>query len=428
MFKKMLLGALLRQKGKLIMVALTVALGVSLATAMLNVMFDVGDKVNRELKTYGANLNVVPRGASLVGELYNIEDSDNITADRPEKFLNEADLDKIKMIFWAYNIVDFAPYLKATVIAGGSEVTLVGTWFDRHLVLPTGDEVDTGMLRLKSWWEINGRPGDDNIINGAMVGGRLAERLNVRPGDSFSITTPAGEKELVALSVFDSGGDEDEQAFVPLALTQEIRNLPGLVQNVEISALTTPENELARRAAQDPNSLSRSEWDAWYCTAYISSIAYQIEEVIPDARVKAVLQVADSEGAILQKTQMLMLLLTFLILACSVLAISNLVTANVMERGSEIGLMKALGAGSLFITMLMLSEVLITAMAGGILGYLLGLSFAQIIGHSVFGSGVEIKGVVIPLVVIVVFIITMLGSIPAVRYLLSLKPSQVLKG
>ena len=50
MFWQMVKGALLRQKGRFLLIALTVALGVSLATAMLNVAFDVGDKVNQELK------------------------------------------------------------------------------------------------------------------------------------------------------------------------------------------------------------------------------------------------------------------------------------------------------------------------------------------------------------------------------------------
>ena len=50
MFWQMVKGALIRQRNRFALIALTVALGVSLATAMLNVMFDVGDKVNQELK------------------------------------------------------------------------------------------------------------------------------------------------------------------------------------------------------------------------------------------------------------------------------------------------------------------------------------------------------------------------------------------
>lgn len=429
MFLKMIMGAFTRQKGKLLLIAFTVALGVSLATAMLNVMFDIGDKVNQELKTYGANLVVVPRGAALLSELYDV-DGGRADAAAPDKFIAESELHKIKMIFWAYNIVDFAPFLETRAQVNGTEVILLGTWFNKHLVLPTGDEADVGIKGLKSWWDINGKTGDDADLYGVMVGEALAARLHLQPGDKFSATAPGGSKtvDLTVRSVFHSGGPEDSQIVAPLALAQNLANRPGQVERVEVSALTTPENDLARRAAQDPGSLSRMEWDTWYCTAYISSIAYQLEEILPNTRAKAVLQVAQSEGSILQKTQMLMVFLTILILLCSALAISNLVTANVMERSAEIGLLKALGATNFSVSALVLTEILLTALAGGIFGYALGYGFAQVIGHTVFGSAIAAKVLVIPLAALLVLIIALAGSLPALRLLLRLRPTEVLHG
>ena len=91
MFLRMLKNALFRQKKKGVMIALTMTLGVSLATAMLNVVMDVQDKINQELKTYGANINVLPKGAALLGDLYGIEQGDGVV----DKFLSEKDLGKI---------------------------------------------------------------------------------------------------------------------------------------------------------------------------------------------------------------------------------------------------------------------------------------------------------------------------------------------
>jgi putative ABC transport system permease protein len=429
----MLKGALFRRQGKLLMIAFAVGLGVSLATAMLNVMFDVGDKVNQELKTYGANLNVVPRGASLMDELYSVEGGEGDGAAPSAsagEYIAEADLYKIKMIFWAYNIVDFAPYLETRVRIGELETSLVGTWFDRHLKLPTGDEVDTGMTRLKTWWDIEGQPGDDGDLTGVLIGEALAARLGLGVGDDFKIEAPgaAPSASVTIRGIFHSGGEEDEQIFGTLQLSQDLSNRPGRVQRVEVSALTTPENDLARRAAQDPGSLSRMEWDTWYCTAYISSIAYQIEVIHPRTPGKPIRQVAESEGRIQAKTQLLMLLLTVLAMACSALAISNLVTANVMERSAEIGLLKALGATNGAISRLLLTEILIAAFLGGIGGYFAGLGFAQVIGQSVFGSAIAVKGLVVPLAALLVFVVTALGSLPAIRMLLLLRPTEVLHG
>ena len=66
MFWQMVKGALIRQRKRFFLIALTAALGVSLAAAMLNVMFDIGEKVNQELKAYGANITVTPKTASVL--------------------------------------------------------------------------------------------------------------------------------------------------------------------------------------------------------------------------------------------------------------------------------------------------------------------------------------------------------------------------
>ena len=422
----MVFRALGRQKKKMLMIAFTIALGSSLATAMLNVMFDVGDKVNQELKTYGANIRVVPQSASLLTEEFGFDD--NIS-----QFLKEDELGKIKTIFWAFNIVDFAPYFESSAyLKDGEKVSVSGTWFKKHLELPTGETLDTGMTAMKTWWSVQGSWLDDGDDTGAMVGSAFSKRNGISVGDTISLFRKAEGKQRgqtwIVKGIFDSGSDEDEKVYITIKSAQKLFEKTGLVTSIEVSALTTPDNDLARRAAQDPSSLNRNDWDTWYCTAYVSSICYQIQEVISNSCAKAVRQVAESEGAILNKTQLLMLLITILSLIGSALGISNLVTASVMERAQEIGLLKAIGAHDAPISILVLTEILITAILGGIIGYFAGLGFAQIIGQSVFDSAINIKATVIPLVAILIFVVTMAGSVPSIKLLLSLKPAEVLHG
>lgn len=428
MFWRMVRGALVRQGRKMFLVAVTVALGVSLATAMLNVMLDVGDKVNRELKAYGANITVTPRSASVLGEIYGLDTAPGAMG----QYLQEEELGKLKTIFWANNIVDFAPSLETRVALGpaGTNAVLVGTWFNRHLSLPTGETVDTGIQQLKSWWSVDGNWADDTNVNTAMVGAILADKLGVKAGDTVEFVLPGSDKRetVTVRGIFSAGGPEDEELFVPLPLVQNLLNLPGKVAKVEVSAMTTPENELARRAAHDPKSLSLKEWETWYCTSYVSAISYQIEEVISGSRAKPVRQVAESEGNILEKTQLLMLLITVLSLAGSSLGISNLLTAGIMERSREIGLLKALGATNGAVIGLTLSEIMLTGLAGGIVGYFLGLGFAQIIGETVFGTAIALNVMVIPWVIAAVGAVILAGSLPAIRMLLSLRPAAVLHG
>jgi putative ABC transport system permease protein len=427
MFMRMLIGAISRQKARSLTIALAMALGASLATSMLNVMLDVGDKVNQELKAYGANLTVVPKGASIMNDLYGVAGADR----EGEKYLAEEELPKLKTIFWAFNIVDYTPYLDISASITGPKGTfdapVSGVWFDKRFDAPTGEAVETGVIRMKSWWRLDGNwPAED--ASQCVVGANLASKLGVKAGDTLEAAAQKKSETITVSGVFHSGGDEDDALFAPLAAVQRIAGKPGLVSRIEVSALTTPENELARRAAQNPNSLSRHEWDTWYCTAYISSIAYQIEEVVTDARAKPMLSVAEGEGAILEKTQLLMLLLTVLCLACSALAISNLVTASVMERSTEIGLLEAVGASNLDVSVLILAEALVTTLTGGAVGYLAGRIFAQIIGRSVFGSPINSNALVPPIVAILVTVVTIVGSLPAIRLLLSMKPAETLHG
>ena len=430
MLFRMIKGVLVRQWSKMLLIAFTIALGASLATSMINVMLDVGDKVSQELKTYGANIVVKPRDASLMADLYDVEDeSGSLSA----AYLPEEEVGRIKTIFWTYNIVDFAPFLDATVtLPSGTAATVQGTWFNHHLDLPTGESVDAGVASMRSWWDVTDGAWIDeqtpDAENSVMVGTELAARENLKAGDSLKLSGPAGEREVTVAGVYDAGGDEDEQIYAPLSLVQALTGREGKVASIEVSALTTPDNDLAKRAAQNPKALSQRDYDTWYCTAYVSAICYQITEVIPGSVASAVRQVADSEGAILDKTQLLMILITILSLIGSALGISNLVTASVMERSQEIGLLKAIGAHDGAITGAFMTEILITALVGGVAGYFMGFGFAQLIGQGVFSSSIEMKPLVIPIVAVLIALVTVAGSMPAIRMVLRLDPAEVLHG
>ena len=426
MFWKMIGGALFRQKSKMLMIAFTIALGAALSSAMLNTMLGVGDKVNQELKTYGANITVMHKEASLLTSIYGADTNKSAV----RHFLREDELPKIKTIFWAYNIVDFAPFLtvNATDEHSGSAVKVIGTWFNKQLDLSTGQSISTGMGRMRTWWEVNGEWPRDTDGGVCMAGSLFAGRNALKAGDKITLEAAGGKKVFTIAAVFNSGSAEDENVYVPLKDAQELYGRTNIVESIEVSALTTPDNDLARKAARNPLSLTIKEKEVWYCTAYVSSICYQIQEVLTDSVAKAVRQVSESEGAILNKTALLMLLITILSLIASALGISNLVSASVMERRTEIGLQKAIGAANYSVALLILTQIMITGVFGGTAGYFAGLGITQIIGQTVFSSAIPVTPMVIPIVVINIFLITLIGSLPALRYLLKLNPTEVLHG
>ena len=258
---------------------------------------------------------------------------------------------------------------------------------------------------------------------------KLADALGLKPGDTVSYRTKDGaERTLKITGVVTGGGAEDDALTVNLALAQELLGAAGKIDKIEVSAVTTPENDLARKAAENPERLSQKEREIWYCTAYVSSIAFQIEEAIPGSSAQPVRQIAESEGKILEKTQMLMLLITGLSLLSAALGVSNLVSANIMERSREFGLMKALGATDLSVVLMVLAEIFIAGALGGFFGYFGGLALAQAIGQTVFGSSIANNLVVIPIVGGLMALMLLIGSLPAIRMLLSLQPASVLHG
>src|ERR1700730_2599580 len=83
------------------LIVAAIAMGSAVATAMLGVMLDIGDKVNRELRAVGANIVVTSRDASLTGGIGQI----STLKSGPQSYIAEADVIKVKSIFWGLNVL-----------------------------------------------------------------------------------------------------------------------------------------------------------------------------------------------------------------------------------------------------------------------------------------------------------------------------------
>ena len=422
---RLLYRSFTRQLRRRSLIALTVALCASICVAMLGIVLDVGDKLNAELTTYGSNIVVQPKADAVVSNLY---ETDRDAA--PTAHLDESAIPKIKTIFWAYNIVDFAATLKGSVKVSSSggevdDLSVTGTWFNKDLSLPTGETTTAGVTTMRSWWTMEGSwPADD--ADQAVVGSNLAGRLGLSAGDTVTLTTPTGSRTLTVTGVYTSGDSDDDTLYAPLAVVQELTGHIGQVDQVEVKALTTPENDLSRKAAQNPAILSSADWETWYCTAYASSIAYQIEEAIPGAVAKQVRQVAAVEGNVLEKTQTLMILMTALSLVAAVLAVASLTTASLVERTGEFALLKAIGASSASVNRLILAETAVLGLVGTAVGALVGSGLAQLIGRIVFDSSITMRPMVYVLVVALISLVLLVATASSMRSILKIQPATAL--
>src|SRR5581483_6002458 len=378
MFLRMVYESFRRQRRRKLLAGIAITLGVSVATAMIAVATDIGDKINRELRSYGANLVVTPEEDTLDVEIGGV----NLKPASDGAFLSESDLPKIKGTFWRNNIVGFTPVLPVGVEVSDSsrasrKVELVGTWFQKQITYGK-DNFTEGVHLTHPWWKVNGAwPKDDS--GEVLVGERLAERLDVRAGSNLSIN---GTPRTVS-GILSAGGEEDNQLVAPLAVAQQLIGRPGAVRRIYVSALTKPEDALARR---DPKSMSPELYDRWYCSPYVQSIAYQLQETIPHSRAEQIRQVAQNEGTVLSRIKGLMLLVTLAALFASALAVSAAMATAILERRTEVGLMKALGAGNVSVASLFFAEAALLALFGGLVGFVFGSLLARQIGQSIFNS------------------------------------------
>src|SRR5205823_11560941 len=195
--------------------------------------------------------------------------------------------------------------------------------------------------------------------------------------------------------VLSTGAVEDDQIVAPLALTQEISGTPGVVRKIFVSAVTKPEDAFARR---NPDSLSPADRDRWYCSPYPQSIAYQLQEAIPHSRADQIRQVAQNEGNVLSRIKGIILLITLAALLTSGLAVSAAMATAMFERRTEVGLMKALGAGHATVASLFFAEAALLALLGGAVGFFSGNYLAHAIGRSIFNSRIAVQPVLFPIV------------------------------
>lgn len=419
MFARLVYESFRRQKRRKLLAGVAITLGVTVATAMIAVATDIGDKINRELRTIGANLLITPQEDTLDVEIGGV----NLKPPSDGAFLNEADLPKIKGTFWHNNITGFAPMLPVIVSLernGKSEnVTLLGTYFSKQLSYGK-ERFTTGVRSTHPWWKVSGSWPADNSTD-ALVGERLAKQIGAKAGDTLAISG----HELRVSGILSTAGAEDDQMVAPLALAQDILGKPGAVRRVYVSALTKPEDELGRR---DPKSMSGAVYDRWYCSPYPQSIAFQLQEAIPNSHAEQIRQVSQNEGAVLTRIEGLIFLVTLAALFASALAVSAAMATAIFERRAEVGLMKALGAGKLAVASVFFAEATFLAMIGGLVGFAAGGFLAHEIGRSIFNSQISIAPVVFPVILAIAVIVTFAGSAAAIRKAVAMDPVFALRG
>jgi putative ABC transport system permease protein len=426
MFLRIVSDSFTRKPRRKVLTAAALALGMAVATATLTVALDVGDRLAREFRALGANLLVTPASDTLPLEIGGV-DYRPVDAGA---YLPDSDLGKLKTIFWRNNVMGFAPFLDVPVAIASaglqpdSREELIGTWYSHSVPVPDEHPFTTGISATDPWWHVDGRWFSDDSEE-AVAGVALAQRLNLHAGSKLDIKAGGRLSTLTITGIVSTGGREDNAILAPLKIAQDLAGRPGEYRTLLVSALTKPADAFSER---DPSTMTPVEYDRWYCSPYISSISHQIQQQLPGVEVRAIRQVAEGEGRILTRVSGLMWIVTIAALFAAALAVGATSATTVLERRSEIGLMKALGASGRAIGAFFVAEQLFLALVGGVLGYALGIFLARALGIGIFGVAPELRWILLPIVVVLAAVVALLGSLLPLGRASRVDPAPVLRG
>ena len=436
MFARLLLESLRHGTRRKLLAVTAVALGTLGATALTEVMLASGDRLAADLASYGANLELVPGPG--------------------RQTLAVARLPLVRRIFWRNNIVALAPLyplrlrLAAEVppapapTAAAPEVVaeVVGTWFHQALEpgWRTGLPATRPTLRVAGRWPrdetlrpaggaappVTGGGDGDRGGDQAVLGRRLAARLGLGIGGRLRAELGSREAELAVVGVVTSGGEEDDQAFVPLPVVERLAGQPGRFLRAEIFAQTNPENG-NQRNRRDPRRMTAKEYETWYCTAYPSSVAFQLRQALPEAEARVVHGVTAATADVLGKLRGVLLALAAVALVGAAVGVTAAMTATVLEHRLEAGLMVAIGAARRRVVLFFLIEAALLGGVGGLLGGGLGLAAGRLLGAGALGVQVPWKPVLLPFAVLLGLLVAALASAAPVSRALGRYPAALLK-
>ena len=371
MYLRMVTAALKNRKSRVAIALLALVLGIGVISGLLSVYSDITLKMSKELRSYGANLVLVPAQQ---------QEGSTLESAKLNRMLEQVPQEKT---------IGYSPYLYGIVTGNKQRFVAVGVDF-------------SGIQKVSPYWSLDGAwPSENNQI---VVGSALAEKLELKVGQKLNITAEeTGKTEsLQVVGMVTTGSTEDYQVFLELNKAQVLLGKEGQIHTAYLSVMGN--------------------------SAELITLAETISQAEPGIKANPIQQIARSEGVILEKIRTLVYLVVIVILASTLLCVSTTMMAMVMERRREIGLRKALGATNRAIAGEFLGESALLGITGGVLGSLVGWGIAQVIGLSVFKAYITLRPSVLMAVIILSVLVAWVAVIMPVRTAANIEPALVLKG
>jgi putative ABC transport system permease protein len=203
-------------------------------------------------------------------------------------------------------------------------------------------------------------------------------------------------------SILSTGSSEDDDVFLPL---DELQNMTGMTGKISLVQLSIPGE-----------------------TSEIEGSISELSKALPGVDVRPIRQIVYSEGRVLGVIRWFLLSVTALILVIIAICVTATMTAIVLERRKDIGVMKALGASDPQVMRLFLAEGAVLGIVGGCAGFFVGSFWAYGLAHHLFGVDLTVIWWTLPPVCGLATLLALGAALFPVRIVRAIQPAAVLKG
>lgn len=393
MYIKMVLSSLVRRKARMFVALLAVAIGATIMSGLFTIYYDIPRQLGKEFRSYGANFVILPSGDSKISN-------------------NE--FEKIKELLPQNKVVGLAPYRYETTKINQQPYILAGT--------------DLKQAKNNSpFWYVEGKWLDEDSNTDVMIGREIANKLNLKIGDTFKVEGPKAGTKVITSKQSDSAEESKNKNLAGTFYAKKLKVQAIITTGGREESFIFLPIKLLNDILEDETNIDGIEASIEGDSEFLNNLAEKLNDV-SGITARPVKRVTQSQDTVLGKLQALVLLVNLVVLILTMISVSTTMMAVVAERRKEIGLKKALGAPNEEIKKEFLGEGLALGFIGGLLGVGLGFVFAQEVSLSVFGRAIHFQWMFAPITVIISMLITALACLYPVRQTVEIDPAIVLRG
>ncbi|HET7213865.1 MAG TPA: FtsX-like permease family protein [Terriglobia bacterium] len=397
LFWRLWVRSLVVRRPQAALAVISLLVGASLASMLLNLYSDVHRKMTQEFRSYGANVILSSEGAASAGQA------------GTGGLIDGTAFQRVELLRTKVNGLVAAPvlYLVTHISREPSNPRLP----DFENVVAVGSDF-AALKALVPGWRVTAGAGDSPLGDrSCAVGAHLARVFRLQPGDTVKLSSPsangaagspAASETFQVARVISTGSSEDDQVFVPLG---ELQKLGGVGDKISVIQMNIPGQ-----------------------TEEIERGVHQVAAAFPGLDVRPIRQIVYSQGKVLNTIRGLLISLMSLILVIIALCVMATMTAIVLERRKDIAVMKALGASNQDVTRLFLVEGASLGLVAGIVGFAVGGFLAAQVGERIFGVSLSVVWWTLPLVWSATILLAALATFFPVGIMRRIQPATVLKG